>query len=110
MGEWSFNFRSPERLSLRLEVAALEGEAEADLMTGRYRYRAGSPDWVEAEAPPALPAYGFVGMRECVAAFLGAVRGEGASLTGPDVLGRVHAAVTAFDESVRSGGSAEVPS
>ena len=52
VGEWSFNFRSPERLSLRLEVAALEGEAEADLMTGRYRYRAGSPDWVEAEAPP----------------------------------------------------------
>ena len=109
VGEWSFNFRSPERLSLRLEVAALEGEADADLMTGRYRYRAGSPDWVEATAPPALPAYGFVGMRECVAAFLAAVRGEGDSLTGPDVLGRVHAAVTAFDESVRSGGSAEVP-
>ena len=41
VGEWSFNLRSPERLSLRLEVAALEGEAEADLMTGRYRYRAG---------------------------------------------------------------------
>ena len=77
VGEWAFNLRSPERLSLRLEVAALEGEAEADLMTGRYRYRAGSPDWVEALAPPALPAYGFVGMRECVAAFLVAVRGEG---------------------------------
>ena len=109
VGEWSFNFRSPERLSLRLEVAALEGEAEADLMTGRYRYRAGSPDWVEAEAPPALPKYGFVGMRECVAAFLGAVRGEGATLTGPGVLRRVHAAVTAFDGSVKSGASAEVP-
>ena len=109
VGEWSFNFRSPERLSLRLEVAALEGEAEADLMTGWYRYRGGSADWVEAAAPPALPSYGFVGMRECVAAFLGAVRGEGDSLTGPDVLGRVHAAVTAFDESVRSGASAEVP-
>ena len=108
VGEWAFNLRGPERLSLRLEVAALEGEAEADLMTGRYRYRASSPDWVEAEAPPALPAYGFVGMRECVAAFLGAVRGEGRSRTGPDVLRRVHAAVTAFDESVRSGGSAEV--
>ena len=108
MGEWAFNLRGPERLSLRLEVAALEGEAEADLMTGRYRYRAGSHDWVEAEAPPALPAYGFAGMRECVAAFLGAVRGEGRSRTGPDVLRRVHAAVTAFDESVRSGGSAEV--
>ena len=61
VGEWAFNFRSPERLSLRLEVVALEGEAEADLMTGRYRYRAGSPDWVGAEAPPALPSYGFVG-------------------------------------------------
>ncbi len=108
MGEWAFNLRGPEGLSLRLEVAALEGEAEADLVTGRYRYRASSPDWVEAEAPPALPAYGFAGMRECVAAFLGAVRGEDRSQTGPDVLRRVHAAATAFDESVRSGGSAEV--
>ena len=109
VGEWAFNLRSPERLSLRLEVAALEGEAEADLMTGRYRCRVGSPDWVEAEAPPALPAYGFVGMRECVAAFLAAVRGESHSRTGPDVLRRVHAAVTAFDESVKSGASADVP-
>ena len=108
VGEWSFNFRSPSGLSLRLEVAALEGEAEADLMTGRYRYRAGSPDWVEAEAPPAQPAYGFVGIRECVAAFLGAVRGEGHSLTGPEVMRRVHDASTAFDESVKSGASAEV--
>ena len=108
VGEWAFNLRSPERLSLRLEVAALEGEAEADLMTGRYRHRTGSPDWVEAEAPPAQPAHGFVGMRECVAAFLSAVRGEGPSLTGPEVLRRVHATATAFDESVRSGISAEV--
>ncbi len=108
VGEWAFNLRGPEELSLRLEVAALEGEAKADLMTGRYRYRASSPNWVEAEAPPALPAYGFAGMRECVAAFLEAVRGEGRSRTGPDVLRRVHAAATAFDESVRSGGSAEV--
>ena len=108
VGEWAFNLRSPERLSLRLEVAALEGEAEADLMTGRYRYRAGSPEWVEAQAPPAQPVYGFVGIRECVAAFLGAVRGEGDSLTGPDVLRRVHATVSAFDESVKSGMSAEV--
>lgn len=108
VGEWSFNLRSPERLSLRLEVAALEGEAEADLLTGRYRYRAGSTGWVEGDAPPAQPAYGFVGMRECVAAFLGAVRGEGRSLTGPGVLRRVHATTTAFDESVGSGNSAEV--
>ena len=110
VGEWSFNLRSPERLSLRLEVAALEGEVEADLMTGRYRYRyrAGSPDCPEAEAPPSQPAYGFVGMRECAAAFLGAVRGESPSLTGPEVLERVHAVATAFDESVRSGASAEV--
>ena len=108
VGEWAFNLRSPERLSLRLEVAALEGEAEADLITGQYRYRTGSPDWVEGEAPPAQPAYGFVGMRECVAAFLGAVRSEGRSLTGPEVLRRVHAASTAFDQSVKSGISAEV--
>ena len=108
VGEWAFNLRSPERLSLRLEVAALEGEAEADLMTGRYRHRTGSPDWVEAEAPPAQPAYGFVGMRECVAAFLSAVRGEGPSLTGPEVLRRVHATATAFHGSVRSGISSEV--
>ena len=109
VGEWSFNLRGPESMSLRLEVAALEGDAEADMMTGRYRYRAGSStEWVEGEAPPALPVYGFAGMRECVAAFLGAVRGEGRSRTGPDVLRRVHAAATAFDESLRSGSPAEV--
>ena len=107
-GEWAFNLRGPDELSLRLEVVALDGEVEADLMTGRYRYRASSADWVEAEAPPALPAYGFVGMRECVAEFLRAARGEGRSRTGPDVLARVHAAATAFDESVRSRGSEEV--
>ena len=107
-GEWAFNLRGPEALALRLEVAALEGEVEADLLTGRYRYRTSSADWVEAVATPALPAYGFVGMRECVAEFLRAVRGESRSRTGPDVLRRVHAAATAFDESVRRGGSTEV--
>ena len=108
VGEWSFNLRGPESMSLRLEVAALEGDAEADMMTGRYRYRTGSSDWVEAEASPALPVYGFAGMRECVAAFLRTVRGEGRTRTGPDVLRRVHAAATAFDQSLRSGGPAEV--
>ena len=78
------------------------------MVTGRYRYRASSRDWVEAESPPALPVYAFAGMKECVAAFLAAVRGEGGSRTGPDVLRRVHAAATAFDESVRSGGPADV--
>ncbi len=108
VGEWAFNLRSPAELSLRLEVAALDGEAEADLATGQYRYRAGSPSWVEGAAPPAQPIHGFAGMQECAAAFLHAIQGSCETPTGPSVLRQVHAAATAFDESAKSGTAAAI--
>ena len=108
VGEWSFNFRSPAELSLRLEVATLDGEVEADLTTGEYRYRTGSPEWVKGARPAAQPIHGFAGMRECVDTFVRAIQGSCDTLTGPRVTRRVHAAATAFDKSVRSGTSANV--
>ncbi len=96
-GEWAFDFQGSEQLSLRLEIATANGEIQADLITGLYRYRADpTANWIQSQALATEPTLGFVGMRECVAAFLNAIRGEGDTQTGADVFRRVHGMTTEF--------------
>ena len=90
MGEFAFNLAGGPEWRLRLRIAGDGGEAEADLLTGAYRHRRAGGDWRDASADCARPAYGFVGMRESVAAFLSAVLGEKRTLSGPDTYARVH--------------------
>ena len=102
-GEWSFNFHSLGEFSLLLEIAATNGEAQADLVTGKYRYRSQSSKWVHGTTTPTQPLYGFAGMRECADAFIRAIKTTGTTLTRPEVVKRVHATASGFDNSVKSG-------
>ncbi len=102
-GEWSFNFHSLGEFSLQIEIAATDGEVQADLVTGTYRYRSQSSKWVHGKTSPAQPLYGFAGIRECADAFIRAIKTKSTTLTRPEVVKRVHATATGFDTSVKSG-------
>ena len=96
VGEWAFNFRDGKKFALRVRIEGTEGEAEADLDNGTYRYRSSNSEWQSGTADCSRPMHGFVGMRESIGAFLSAVRGERDTLTGPRLyrrLQRIHAAL-----------------
>ena len=99
VGEWAFNLTANKELELRLKVTGTEGEAEADLVGGSYRYRAFDSEWRLGSADCARPEHGFVGLRESVSAFLAAVRGEGSSRSGAGTYRRLHAGLTSLRQS-----------
>ena len=98
LGEWHVNLRGAERV-IRLKVTGTEGEAEADLLTGTYRYLISGKGWRSAKADCTRPEHGFVGMRESVLGFLSAVRGESRSRSGPDVYRRLFNTLAAMSQS-----------
>ena len=83
IGEWSVNLRGGEKWELRVRLVGTEGEAEANLMDGTYRYRTAEGFSQSGTADCSRPEYGFVGMRESVLAFLAAIRSEGDTWSGP---------------------------
>ena len=99
LGEWAFNLRSGKDLELRLKIVGAEGEASADLMSGSYRYRTRQTGWKSGTADCSRPIRGFVGMKESVSAFLGAVTGEGETRSGPAMYSRLHATLGALRRS-----------
>ena len=95
-GEFEFELDGPSTWDLRLKVATAAGEAQADLFTGYYRHRVGDGDWTTGVADCLRPDYGFVGMRESVAAFVSAIRGEQPTMSGPDVYRGLHRTLGEF--------------
>lgn len=95
-GEWVFDFRNAKKLGIRLKLVGDEGEAEADMVTGEYRYRSNGSGWKEGTAGCSQPVHGFVGMRESIEGFLAAIRGERPTLSGPNVCRRIHSTVEAL--------------
>jgi predicted dehydrogenase len=85
---WHFGFEGPSELGLSVSLMGDKGEAEADLTTGEYRWRLAGDEWQTATADCSRPEAGFIGMRESIHAFLAAVRGEGKTLSGPEVIRR----------------------
>ena len=96
VAEWAFDFRNATKLGLRLQLVGDEGEAEADMVTGEYRYRSKGSGWQDRKAGCSQPVHGFVGMRESIEGFLAAIRGERPTLSGPDVCRRIHTTVEAL--------------
>jgi len=85
---WRFGFEGPSELGLSVSLMGDRGEAQADLTTGEYRWRLAGGDWQSAMADCSRPEAGFIGMRESIHAFLAAVRGQGKTMSGPDVIRR----------------------
>lgn len=85
---WNFGFEGPLDLGLSMSLTGEKGEATADLATGEYRWRRTGGDWNVAIADCTRPEAGFIGMRESIHAFFAAARGEGTTMSGPDVIRR----------------------
>ena len=101
IGEWSVNLRDGEDWELRMKLVGTEGEIEADLMDGAYRYRVAGGNWQFGTADCSRPVYGFVGMRECVLAFLSAIRGERGTLSGPGMYRRLYRSLGALRQAAQ---------
>jgi predicted dehydrogenase len=99
LGEWQINL-SGGGWELRLNLTGTEGQVEADLMSGIYRYRAAGEAWRTVTVDASRPEHGFVGMRESVLAFLAAVRGETPSRSGPETYRRLHGTLAALTRSI----------
>ena len=95
-GEFEFDLAGGPDWELRLKVSGEAREAEADLFSGTYRHRRSGGPWSSGSADVARPTYGFVGMRESVAAFLSAVRGETVTRSGPETYSRLHRTLGEF--------------
>jgi predicted dehydrogenase len=85
---WHFGFEGPREIGLSVSLTGAKGEVKADLTTGEYRWRLTDGEWKSAVADCSRPEAGFIGMRESIHAFLAAVRGEGQTMSGPDVIRR----------------------
>jgi predicted dehydrogenase len=85
---WHFGFEGPSELGLSVSLTGDKGEVQADLTTGEYRWRLTGDEWQSATADCSRPEAGFIGMRESIHAFLAAIRGEGKTMSGPDVIRR----------------------
>ncbi len=107
LGLFEFNLTATAGTDIRFAIAASDGEVEADLLTGEYRWRNRDGQWQTAKAPGSLPVHGFVGMRESIIAFADAV-GDGSGRAGttppPDleVCRRVNQAAAACTAAERA--------
>ncbi|NCO36796.1 MAG: hypothetical protein AUJ92_00435 [Armatimonadetes bacterium CG2_30_59_28] len=94
LGQFAFNIVSPHDLRIGVRLAGMEGEMQADLLTGRLRQRrVGDESVTGAIHQAAQPVCGFVGVRESVRAFLSAVGGGTSTQTGVEVCRRVYQTV-----------------
>jgi predicted dehydrogenase len=99
IGRFEFNLVAVAGLEVGLSVLGSRGEAEADVIRGNLRWREGDGTWHETPHPPSLPACGFVGMRECLVAFLESIRSGARPEADVEVAGRIHAAMLACAEA-----------
>ena len=82
-------------LEVGLSVLGSGGEADTDVIRGGLRWRGLDTAWHEATHAAAQPACGFVGMRECLIAFIQSVRAGLPPTANIEVARRVHAAMLA---------------
>jgi predicted dehydrogenase len=99
MGRFDFNLVAVAGLEVGLSVLGSRGEADVDVIRGNLRWREPDGAWHETPHPPSLPACGFVGLRECLTAFVASVRHGLPPQADVEVARRVHAAMLACAEA-----------
>jgi len=107
-GQFEYSLVAPEEQQITLRVSGTEGEVEADLWTGRCRWRGRDEHWHEDTIPCAQPAHGFAGVRESIADFLDCVRSGSTPEGNVEVSRRVHAAALACMRSEEQGAMVDV--
>ncbi len=95
IGRFDFNLVAVAGLAVSLSVLGNHGEANVDLIPGDFRWREPDGAWHETKHPASEPACGFVGLRECLGAFIEAVHTGLPSEAETEVARRVHAAMLA---------------
>ena len=95
IGRFDFNLVAVDGLAIRLRVLGNGGETDVDVIHGVFRWRTPVGDWHEQTYPASQPVCGFVGMRECLSAFIEAVRAGPPSEADTAVARRVYAAMLA---------------
>ena len=108
LGEFEFSLVAVEGLTVSLTVLGTRGELDAELTTGRCRWRTKGSDWQEATHDCARPMHGFVGMRESIAGFLSAIQHGRPAEANVAVIRRVHEAMLACAQSEAERRSVEV--
>jgi predicted dehydrogenase len=93
IGRFDFNLVAVDGLAVNLRVLGSGGEADVDVIHGLFRWRTPVGDWHEQTHPASQPVCGFVGMRECLTAFIEAVQAGPPSEADTTVARRVHAAM-----------------
>ena len=108
-GQFQVNLGSSGGLETTLEVIGDDGDIRANLITGNLRWRTRQcPDWHLERGAAREPRAYWPGMHECVGAFLDALEAGGPSTTGPATIARQHLAGLAAEESITTGGWAEI--
>ncbi|NUQ61672.1 MAG: Gfo/Idh/MocA family oxidoreductase [Pirellulales bacterium] len=110
IGRFEFNLVAVGGLEVTLSVLGSRGEAEAELIQGGLRWRGPDGVWQETAYPAAQPAYGFVGMRECLGGFVESVRTGAAPEPHVEISRRVHTAMLLCAEAERTRATAELQS
>ena len=108
IGQVEFSLVAVGDLSITLSVLGTRGEIEAEITTGRCRWRDPDGDWQEVERDCSRPEHGFAGMRESIAGFLDASRQGRSADAGVDVARRVHDSMLACVQSEAETGSVMV--
>jgi predicted dehydrogenase len=104
IGRFEFNIVAIEGQDIQVRIAGTRGEASADLTSGEYRWRSiEAKAWQLKVAPPAQPAPGFVGMRECLAGFVRAIRHGEPVLANANACRRVHQIIFALQQAADEG-------
>jgi myo-inositol 2-dehydrogenase/D-chiro-inositol 1-dehydrogenase len=109
VGRFEFNLVAIEGQDIQVKIAGTRGEASADLTSGEYRWRSvEAKAWQSNVAPPAQPAPGFVGMRECLAGFVRAIREGEPVLADASVCRRVHQVIFALQRADDEGNAVQI--
>ena len=95
IGQYEFSLVATTAAQIDLHIAGTEGEVEADLQSGAYRWRKAGGPWQERSAPASAPACGFEGMRESIHGFFDAITASRPPIADVAVSRRVHQAALA---------------
>jgi predicted dehydrogenase len=95
IGLFEFNLVASVPAEISLHIVGSQGEVEADLQSGAYRWRQSGGAWQSKCAAASMPACGFEGMRESIHDFFDAISEKRAPIADVAVSRRVHEAAFA---------------